>query len=187
MGNSVCVIGADPGFASFGASIIELLPDREIVHNISVFRTKKSVKKINVKAADDNFRRAQYLAKSIEFLIKKWKPMAIAAETMSFPRNASAAAKVAMSWGILAYVCSVYEIPMVQASPQEIKGALCDNKSATKKDIQEALERRYISKAFAEFKYNYPEGQWEHGFDSVGAVVACLNTEVLKMARRISG
>jgi len=112
--------------------------------------------------------------------------MAIAAESMSFPRNAGSAAKVAMTWGILSDLCHIYQLPMVQATPQEIKKTLCDNKSATKTDIQNALERLY-SDQFSPFMRSTPRGQWEHGFDSIGAVVTCLNSDVIRMARGMAG
>jgi len=182
MSREVFILGVDPGFASFGYSMVHLLPSIEEVMLTDVIRTQKSPKKLNVKAADDNFRRSQAIAAVLHEVVKKWQPVAIAAEAMSFPRNASAAAKVAMAWGILSDICYVYQLPMVQATPQEIKKALCDNKSATKSDIQRALEDRYPNQ-FLRFTQTVPAGQWEHGFDAAGAVVTCLDSDVVRMAR----
>jgi len=182
MSREVYIIGTDPGFASFGLSVIRLTPKSEEVIETVVIRTQKSSKKLNVKAADDNFRRAQAIAAALYELVNKWKPMALTAESMSFPRNASVAAKVAMVWGILALLCYIFQLPMVQATPQEIKKTLCDNKSATKAQIQEALERMYPNQ-FEEFIRSTAAGQWEHGFDAAGSVVACMDTDVLRMAR----
>jgi len=94
-----------------------------------------------------------------------------------------------MAWGILADICHVYQLPMVQATPQDIKKALCNNKSASKEDIRRAMEARYPDQ-FEDFKARFPakkppqpNGQWEHGFDAAGSVVTCLDTDVLRMAR----
>lgn len=182
MSREVFILGVDPGFASFGYSTVRLLPSIEEVMLTDVIRTQKSPKKLNVKAADDNFRRSQAIAAVLHEVVKRWQPVAIAAESMSFPRNASAAAKVAMAWGILSDLCYIYQLPMVQATPQDIKKALCGNKSATKEDVQKALEVRYGDQ-FLRFTQTVPAGQWEHGFDSVGAVVSCLDSDVIRMAR----
>ena len=94
-----------------------------------------------------------------------------------------------MSWGILIDLCHVYQLPMVQGSPQEIKKALCNDKSASKEDVRRALEALYPDE-FEPFKARYPakkpprpNGQWEHGFDAIGAVVTCLDSDVIRMAR----
>lgn len=182
MGREVFILGLDPGFASFGLGLVRLLPSSEEVMKVDVIRTQKSPKKLNVKAADDNFRRSQAIAAVLHETVKKWQPVALAAEAMSFPRNASAAAKVAMAWGIVSDLCYLYQLPIVQATPQEIKKALCNNKSATKEDIQKALEARH-GYEFQHFTSSVPAGQWEHGFDAVGAVVTCLDSDVVRMAR----
>lgn len=189
MGREVFILGVDPGFASFGFGVVRLFSGYEEVVHTDVIRTQKSVKKQNVKAADDNFRRGQAISAVLHEIVKEWKPVALAAEAASWPRNAGATAKVAMSWGILIDLCHIYELPMVQASPQEIKKALCNNKSATKEDVRRVLEVRYTDQ-FEEFKARYParkppqpNGQWEHGFDAIGAVVTCLDSDVIRMAR----
>lgn len=189
MSRDVFILGTDPGFASFGFSIVRLTGAAEEIIRTDVIRTQKSAKKTGVKAADDNFRRAQAISAILHDVVKEYQPMALAAESASWPRNASASAKLAMAWGILADLCQVYQLPMVQVSPQDLKKALCNNKSATKEDIRRAMEARYPDQ-FDEFKHRFPakkppkpNGQWEHGFDAAGSVAACLDTDVIRMAR----
>lgn len=189
MGREVFILGADPGFASFGLTVARLLKESEEFIETDVIRTEKSAKKKGVKASDDNFHRGQIISARLHTLVKKYQPMAIAAEAASWPRNAGATAKLAMSWGILIDLCYVYQLPMVQGSPQEIKKALCDDKAASKESVRRAMEGRYPGQ-FDEFKARYParkppspNGRWEHGFDAAGAVVTCLDTDVLRMAR----
>lgn len=185
MGRAACVLGVDPGLASFGYTSMYVTASMEWVKDVGVIRTKKSDKKQKVLASDDNFRRAQEVAKQFSEYVRKLKPAAVAAEAMSFPRNASTAAKMAMAWGVLAEVCRVYDLPMVQATPQQIKKCLCDNKSAKKEAVQESLMDRYPGQ-FSTFMDLYPSGAWEHGFDAVGAVVTCLDSDVVRMARRLA-
>lgn len=189
MSREVFILGCDPGFASFGFSVARLLREAEEFVETDVIRTEKSVKKLNVKAADDNFRRGQIIAARLDEVVKKYEPLAVTAEAASWPRNAGATAKVALAWGVLIYLCYQYRLPMVQASPQEIKKTLCDDKTASKEDIRRAIEARYPDQ-FNEFKHRFqakkppnPNGQWEHGFDAAGSVVTCLDTDVLRMAR----
>lgn len=193
MNREVFVLGMDPGFASFGFGVVQLLPEGERIVRVDVIRTQKSAKKLNVKAADDNFRRGQAISAILHDVVKEYQPVALAAESASWPRNASSSAKLALSWGILIDLCHVYHLPMAQASPQEIKKVLCKKKSATKEDIRQALEALYPHQ-FDAFKTEFPaknppkpHGQWEHGFDAVGAVVACLSTDVIRMARSMAG
>jgi len=185
MGRAACVIGVDPGFANFGYGVMFLGTGVEWITEVSVIRTQKTNKKQNVKAAADNFRRAQEISKAFHKVVNKVKPAAIVAETMSFPRNASVAAKMAMAFGVLADICYVYDLPMVQATPQEIKKYLCDNKSATKEAVQEALLGRYPGQ-FDAFMKVVPRSKWEHGFDSIGAILTSLDSDVVRMARRMA-
>jgi crossover junction endodeoxyribonuclease RuvC len=179
------VMGVDPGLANCGVSIVEIGAQGEAVYTVEVFRSAPTPKKRKVLVADDNYRRAGELASFIQQRLELHRPAVIIAESMSFPRSSSAAAKMALCWGILASEAARRSLPLVQVSPQEIKKALCGTKSASKDDVQEALERRYSSQ-FEDFKLNVARTHQEHGFDSVGAVVASLDSEVLRMVRGMS-
>jgi Holliday junction resolvasome RuvABC endonuclease subunit len=83
---------------------------------------------------------------------------------------------------VLADVCAEQQIPMMQPTPQRIKKALTGRRDASKKDIQDALVSRYpdcevLLGALAKTKR-------EHAADALGAVVASLDSELVKMARR---
>lgn len=182
MSGEVYVLGLDPGFASFGYSVLRFTPEGEEVVAVNVIRTKKTGKKRNVLASDDNFRRARAIASVLREVVVGFQPRALAAEALSLPRNASAAAKVAMSWGILADIVEEFQIPLVQQSPQGIKKTLCGKVSATKVEVQEVVMKRYPG-AFQPFMDATPKGQWEHGFDSVSAVLATIDSDVLRAVR----
>lgn len=175
------VLGADCGLAHFGIAIVRLGRRAEEVVDVHTFATKKSNAKQNVLAADDNVRRCRELAAHLLELCGAHTPVAICAESMSAPRHASAAAKLSMSWGALATVAQLLGLPVVQCSPQAIKKAVCGAKGASKEDIQAELCDRYSAPLFAHLK----KGDREHAGDALAAVVAGLDSDVIRMARQM--
>lgn len=182
MSGSVYVLGLDPGFANLGYSIMEVASWGQKIHDAGVFQTEKSDKKRKVLAADDNFRRGREVAKFLNDLADKWNVSALCAESMSFPRNASAAAKMAITWGVIASIAERRRLAVVQASPQEIKLALCGNKAASKEDIQVAVEKSYpVLPLLGGTARSYHE----HAYDSVAAIVTGLDSEVMRVVRNM--
>ncbi len=175
------LLGIDPGFASIGWAVVELGADGEHLKTLGVIRTKKSNRKQNTLAAADNFRRAREIGRALGGLLLEHRIEVVCAEAMSFPRSSSVAAKMAMCWGVLAQLCEVLRIPMVQASPQQIKKAVTGRSSASKDDVGDALSLRF-SDAVG-LVGNLPGGLHEHAFDAVGAVVACLDSDVVHASR----
>lgn len=174
------VLGCDPGLASFGLALVDVDATDERVVALEVLRTEKSSRKRSVLAADDNVRRCRELSARLLYLVGQHRPRVICAESMSHPRGSSAAAKLAMSWGALATVAEILALPLVQAAPKAIKLATAGSGTASKEDVQAALERRYPGLAWPSRKSDV-----EHAADALGAVVACLESDVVRMARRL--
>ena len=181
------VLGIDPGFASLGYAVMLLSGDGEgdEVVEVGVFHTTKSSKKTKVRASDDNLRRARLLYGMLDTIFCRFDINILCAETMSFPRNASTAGKLAMCWGVLAAIVESRSMPVVQASPQSIKDVLTGRKDASKQDVRDALEERYPGQ-FDSFVEASNKGDLEHGFDAAGAIVACLESDVVQVARKLS-
>lgn len=186
----VPVLGLDPGFANLGYATVALSADGTLQpSNLGVFETDKSTVKRNVLASDDNVRRAREISRFLRDLMTDGPlgPVrAICAETMSFPRSSSVAAKMAMCWGVVASLSEELDIPILQATPQGLKLAVCNNKSASKEDIAKALEKRFGKKLMTDLLKETTASKQEHPFDALGAVVACSDSEVLRLARRMS-
>jgi crossover junction endodeoxyribonuclease RuvC len=179
------VMAIDPGFASFGIALIQLapvgVPAEDTVVLMDVIRTKKSSKKTSVLASDDNYRRAKEIATRLRSLINTWNVVAICGESMSFPRSSSAAAKVALAWGVVADIAVQHQLPLVQASPQRIKAAVCGKANASKDEVADFLSRLYSE--MSGMLQDIPRSEMEHPIDALASFVACREGEVLRMAR----
>lgn len=189
------VLGVDPGLANFGWALVELEPNgAERFVECGVMSTEKSQRKGNVLASDDNMRRARELHDGLLGVLRtvgKVYPcgdaniVAIAAEAMSFVRAASAAAKLAMSWGVLAAFSAYRDMPIVQASPQLIKKTMCGVATATKEDVQRAIAERFGTHPDAMFSH-LRKTEREHAADALAAIVTCRDAEVIRVARRLA-
>jgi crossover junction endodeoxyribonuclease RuvC len=191
---SVKALGFDPGFASLGWAAVEVLPESVRVIDMGVIETEPSPKKRRQLQADDNVRRAREIDASLVKLFAEHRPGVVCAESMSFPRNSAAAAKMAMAWGVI--VSRTGSLPLLQASPQEIKMSVCGAKSASKDDVESVLRARFNRPAFSEPETTYPSTLEvrtiskmnplisDHAWDALGAVVACLGSDLIRGLRR---
>lgn len=190
----ITILGVDPGFANFGWAVVQIdagaslyqlepLPGGGTIAVVAmgVLETEKANKKQKVLASDDNFRRARLIARWF-YSELPGVPQVLCAESMSFPRNASAAAKVAMTWGILATVCELQELPMVMASPQEVKVGVCGEKSASKEQVIAALNQRFPEAERC--VKGLAKGKLEHPYDALAAIVTCIDSEVIRAIRK---
>jgi hypothetical protein len=68
---------------------------------------------------------------------------------------------------------------MIQVSPQDIKEAVTGSRKASKALMETTLSERYpeVSKLLEDT----PAGRREHPYDALGAIVASLGSEVMKM------
>jgi Holliday junction resolvasome RuvABC endonuclease subunit len=203
----VNILGIDPGFASVGYAVVSFEPDHNYVGVMrsggtqvpvmGTIRTEKSDKKRSVKASDDNLRRGREIHSALSFLMGP-KPdthpaipfkfggeplniQAVCVESMSFPRSASTAQKIGITWGIISAVSGWFDVPIVQASPQEIKKQVCGAKNASKENVQETLAGRFDIDLVL-----FPKTLREHPFDALGAVIACQDSEVIRMALKMA-
>jgi crossover junction endodeoxyribonuclease RuvC len=177
----VIVLGIDGGFASMGLAAVHIRGDRETLTQAWVVRTELSSRKLGVRSGDDSCRRARELAAAVELAIQTHSPAAIAIESPSWPRSAGVAAKMGIAFGIVFALAEKHRLPLVMASPQEVKKALCGSKTATKDEIILAVESR-----FPDIVWPKQKTLWEHAADACAVVVACLDSPALQMARRLS-
>ena len=177
------VLGVDPGLAHMGLALVRIEPASEVVEGLYVVRTKKDENK-KVRVSDDNVRRAQELGALLVSIGERFEIVMIAAESMSFPKDASAAGKMSISWGVLALFALMYRIPIAQAAPRRIKRIVCGDQKASKEDVEFALLRRYGNQI--EDLLSGPRGLAEHAYDALGAVVTLLDEDIVRAARQMA-
>lgn len=154
---------------------------------MGVIRTRQSDKKRRVLAADDSFRRTREIAAELMRLVEAWQPVVVCYEAPSFPRNASTAAKLGMGYGAIAAVLELVGLPAVSVSPQELKRVVCGKASASKDEVTEACRfmlKRKDPAATPWFEYNVPESERNHAWDSLGALFASLDSDVVRAVSR---
>ena len=185
------LLGIDTGLAHLGYALCALTEDfdLEVIREVDstpkmgCFVTKKSDKKKNVRASSDVFRRGQemglqmlrLLDPSTGFVPEDGVVQGICVEGMSLPRNASACMKIGVSWGLLCMMTLTPPLPVTEATPKEIKKTLCGKNNASKKEVQEALAERFDLDVT-----RFKKTEIEHPFDALGAVVACMDSEVIR-------
>jgi crossover junction endodeoxyribonuclease RuvC len=188
--NDVCdakaaqrIVGIDPGFASIGWAVLDVGARGSLnVESMGVFETKKALKKQRALTIEDNVRRATEITRFLRKLVDVSGTIAICAEAMSFPRNSSAAAKMAMTWGVLVALAEELQVPIFQATPQEVKIALCNKRTASKEEIQDAIRRRH--KRTLNLQTKIKATAHEHAFDAIAAAETCAAGPLLSMARK---
>jgi Holliday junction resolvasome RuvABC endonuclease subunit len=177
----VNVLGIDSGLATCGVAALDLAGSAPRLLDSGCFTSEPSKKKQGVRAADDLARRARELATYLETWCKAYSPVAICLEAPSWPRNAGASAKMGAAFGVVYATAHRYGLPLVQAAPQDVKLELCRVKTASKDDVIGAIEQLHP-------RITWPSQHtlWEHVADAIGIVHACLDAEVIRMARRLS-
>lgn len=174
-------IGLDVGFASFGWGIVDLDPDPRALA-LGVIRTAKDKRK--VLSTVDVHRRGQAIVRELVEVLDLYPGIDVAcAESVSFVRSAVVMAMIGRAWGIVDALLEQRRISLLQASPQEIKKRNCPGvKNPSKEDVQAAIELRFgpvVTRQLAKL----PKGQHEHPTDALGAIVACMDRDELRLAR----
>lgn len=185
MSNGTIIIGVDPGLAHFGFSVIHLQKSMETILQIGVFKTEPTKQK-DVSKTEDLFVRAVAMATKLEWLIRERKVSAICAERFSYPPQASATAKMAITWGILGSMSARLGIPVITMAPQKIKQTLTGTTSAEKYEVEMAIRTMYegsSSNAFKAFDQSHKHEDNEHAFDATAAAIAALDHHIIRAIR----
>lgn len=177
------VLGFDPGLANFGFAVVAFTRTGLNLDQCGVFTTTPSPKKQRILVSDDSFRRGRQIYQNLAFVVEKYVPVAVCTEGMSFPQNSIAATKLAIAWGALAGVCEGFGLPVVQVSPQAIKKHLCGRNNASKLDVEEAVKK--AQPAAGKLLAGVPKTRREHAVDAFAAVLSGLDSEVIKLARKM--
>ena len=173
------ILGIDIGFAKLGWAVVRLEKDAEHVLDAGLIKTRKD--KRTVLQTYDNARRVREISRDLRDVFDRNEITAISAESMSWPRSSSNCAKIGMGWGVLLSLAEGRDIPVVFVSPQDLKEKLTGKRSASKQEVQDALFALPGFNLEGHFKaMKLARGQWEHPVDAAAAVVATLQTDMIR-------
>lgn len=184
------VLGLDPGFVNFGWAVVRL-GDTEQIVALGVIRTAKAKDKVLLR--DDDHRRCQEIARELIRVLKQWPPDVFCAEALAHAPVAKrgggtsipviATSKSGRAWGIVDALAEVHRVAVLQAAPQAIKKKVTGSASSSKAEVEEALDARFdgqLSRLLAPIR---AKSVHEHAADALGAVVALLDHDHLRLAR----
>lgn len=178
------IVGIDSGLATFGYCIVRL-GEPDVVENVQVLRTERSAEKRRIRVADDTADRISYLAGELHEVLKRTPDVvALCVEAVALPYGklqTSVVSALGRARGIVDTLAVVHGLPVVEEQPQFLKKLATGTKSASKEDVQTALEAR-----FPELGALWPPQKTlrEHAGDAVAAALAGLQSDVVKAARR---
>ncbi len=155
----VRVVGIDPGLANCGIAVAEADANEITVREAFVVSTESQSKKLRVHVSHDSIRRAKELADVLASYIGNADIVAM--EGISLPRHASSAGKLCLSFGVIAALCEIRQVPLVQFSPQEVKKFFPNGKTKEPR-VEWALLHHHDLMA------RLPLTKREHAADAIG-------------------
>ena len=120
------IIAIDPGYERMGVAVIEKIKGKEILLFSECFKTSPKI---------PHEERLKFIGQEIDVLVKKYKPEAMAIETLFFKNNQKTAMHVSEARGVMLYVASVLGLKVVEFSPMAIKIAVTGYGSSEKSQV----------------------------------------------------
>lgn len=125
------IFGIDPGIATIGFGVIEIINTEAQMLDYGCIKTKKN---LNPAA------RLSQIRQDLNELIAKWKPDCAVVEKLFFSKNVKTAMAVAQSRGVILQKLEEKNIEIVEYTPHEMKMNVCGDGQATKQGIQKMVK-----------------------------------------------
>lgn len=187
------LIGIDPGLAACGLAVVDL--DRGAgarVLWLQVIRTAPSPKMRRLRSADDLGDRLRAIATVLHARLQEHPDLvAFCVESKAIPFRGgrmmvkpSAVSALGRVRGLLDAFAVERALPIIEETAQTLKLLTAGRRDASKADVQSALEQR-----FPEVTALWPTQKTlvEHAADALAAVVAGLESDVVRAALRARG
>jgi crossover junction endodeoxyribonuclease RuvC len=126
------VLGIDPGTADTGYGVVESVGARLSALAEGVIRTRAGV---------PLERRLAAIHASVEELIDRHRPEAIAVEELYFGTNVRTAFAVGQARGVVLLCAGRRGLPVRSYTPQQVKGAVCGHGRAGKEQVGRMVAR----------------------------------------------
>lgn len=172
------VIGIDPSLRNTGIAVVDVAGDSERIIATSVLQTKA---RKGVLVGTDDARCVCEIADGLNAAIAAHDPVAIVVEAPVGAKAARAARALGLAIATVITATRLRGLPLIQVQPIDVKLATVGRKKADKDDVILAIEQRYPD-------VPWPDDQdvWEHVADAIGAVIAGLQTETIRAARKMA-
>lgn len=121
------IIGLDPGTATTGYGIIDVIDGEPQVVTWGTIRTS---------ADDETPDRLKAIYQELGVLLQEYKPDAAAIEEVFFGRNITTAISVGQARGVLILALANAELPVAEYSPPKVKDAVTGYGKADKHQVQ---------------------------------------------------
>jgi len=122
------VIGIDPGFERLGIAIVD---NNELLFS-DCFKTSSKL---------PFEERILLIGKNVAAVIKKYKPTALAIETLYFTTNQKTAMRVAETRGVVLYEAIAAGLNIKELTPLQVKIALTGYGKAEKRQVAEMVKK----------------------------------------------
>jgi crossover junction endodeoxyribonuclease RuvC len=109
------IIAIDPGYERVGVAILEKTTGKETLLFSECLKTS---------AKEPHEKRLKIIGEGIGNLIRKYKPKALAIETLFFQTNAKTAMKVSEARGVILYEAAKNSLEVSEFTPLQIKVAV---------------------------------------------------------------
>jgi crossover junction endodeoxyribonuclease RuvC len=126
------IIAIDPGYERMGIAVLEKIAGKEIL----VF---SDCVKTDSKAPHEE--RLKIIGENINAIIKKYKPAALAIETLFFKNNAKTAMKVSEARGVMLYEAANNKLKVLEFTPLQIKVAVTGYGKSEKEQVTAMVKR----------------------------------------------
>jgi crossover junction endodeoxyribonuclease RuvC len=156
------VIAIDPGYERMGVAVIEKTNRKEILVYSECFKTSPKI---------SHEERLKLIGQEIEKIIKKYKPEAMAIETLFFKNNQKTAMHVSEARGVMLYVASALGLKVVEFSPMSIKIAVTGYGNSDKEQVIFMVKKLINIKE--EIKY-------DDEYDAIAVGLAYFATNIIK-------
>jgi len=126
------ILGIDPGTAETGFGIISCSQEevKRVDHgNIKTSNSKKPPERLKL------------IHEEILSLLQKYKPQALAIESLFFFANAKSISAVGQAIGVVKLAAAIKKVPVFEYPPLRIKMVLTGNGRAQKKQIQSKVRK----------------------------------------------
>lgn len=187
------LLGLDPGFTSLGWAAARLDSDGPDLVGVGLLRTAPG--KASLLKTEDNAQRCRELYRGLEVVRARFEPVGVAMEAQSWPRvpdgrggmmvNPATCGALGMAFGIIFTFAALWDLPLLQQTPQRIKKLTTGFNNGTKEGVRIGLQQM---RGFAGLEAmleaeGIPKGFWDHPVDAAAAIYAALDTELGRTLR----